>query len=1078
MNNRKTAKRLLLINWSRFQYEDIRLGGSTLFTGVNGSGKSTVLDAITYLLTGNTQFNIAAKDKDRNVKSYVRGDTKARGANQYLRGQGEIISYIAMEFDSPEENSTFVIAVGIESPNPNDATSSWLIAKDATIDDINFAEKIADGKCSVTPVKGLAIKGKRIKSSSDLMGRDKAKVAIIRALGMRCDATLYRKKLLKMMSFDPENDINKFIAESVLEANPIKSLDQLREQKESFEKIRQMYEGLLECKRALETLEKVTAAYEEKQENYRIREFMLDIQSLKQVEHTLSSLETKQEEKVLELQTAKDKSQAAREAFEAAQERYNAIMSNGDFQDLQNTINQLQHMLDDNKKSMEQASKATAKLSSTERIIREKLGFVTDQLEGKKVLLSLSDDRTATEEKQKAFMELTKEIAEVSDNLLEEKFGLNARHKDIKVDLAETERTIKKLEANILHLPQNVLLAKEKLEAELLKEGIKTEIRTFAELVEDVTDESFRGALEAFLGKKRYNLIVDGKYSKKTIELVESLKLKGAVIVMTDKLQDSEIRAGSAAELLTIPNQYARKYANYLLNGIHLCQDIDELHEYPLGGMTRSGMLAKSYAVSLMDIKGIEVCLGSKAIELQKKAAENKKKELQAAMQDIKIQLDEVQHKLNAMQSLDTHLDNYRFDAPSLLAETKIKEQELSADIDSYKNNPDFTRYFEEQQKASQEKKKAEQAKDAAIRLIGSLENDISRIGSEIEEKGIRLEECKNTYDERRESSADIALKAEEEYAKQSLMRGSLEVLSKKYVDSLRNDVERAKNAMEDSQINYCRVAGQDTFKRGTAYIPYYRQAYAELSVVKIEEAKNKMKVQEENLQSAFMHDFIGEISEAIRKAQDEIAAINKELKQIPFGQDTYKFITKEKPDRAIFFTICKKLSEYANSPEMYMAMGHDDEEMEHNIAQFMDTILDEEDESEYTDYRRYFTYDMEIIRRLGDEEITADLSKKQGSASNGEKQTPYFIILAASLMQCYPMNACCARLAFIDEAFSALSRERIEQMVKYFESNNFQVIYAAPPEKIASIGQYISTTVSLYPKGQYSFAIEGQYAN
>lgn len=72
---------------------------------------------------------------------------------------------------------------------------------------------------------------------------------------------------------------------------------------------------------------------------------------------------------------------------------------------------------------------------------------------------------------------------------------------------------------------------------------------------------------------------------------------------------------------------------------------------------------------------------------------------------------------------------------------------------------------------------------------------------------------------------------------------------------------------------------------------------------------------------------------------------------------------------------------------------------------------------------------------------------QKQGSASNGEKQTPYFIILAASLLQCYPANTCCARLAFIDEAFSALSRERIEQMVHYFEENHFQVFYAAPPE-------------------------------
>ena len=61
--NRKTATKLLLVQWARFQNECIRLEGSTLLTGVNGSGKSTVLDAMTYLLTGNTQFNKAAKDQ-------------------------------------------------------------------------------------------------------------------------------------------------------------------------------------------------------------------------------------------------------------------------------------------------------------------------------------------------------------------------------------------------------------------------------------------------------------------------------------------------------------------------------------------------------------------------------------------------------------------------------------------------------------------------------------------------------------------------------------------------------------------------------------------------------------------------------------------------------------------------------------------------------------------------------------------------------------------------------------------------------------------------------------------------------
>ena len=176
------------------------------------------------------------------------------------------------------------------------------------------------------------------------------------------------------------------------------------------------------------------------------------------------------------------------------------------------------------------------------------------------------------------------------------------------------------------------------------------------------------------------------------------------------------------------------------------------------------------------------------------------------------------------------------------------------------------------------------------------------------------------------------------------------------------------------------------------------------------------------------MNDFVAEINETIQAARDEIEGINRELKKIPFGNDTYRFIMTEKADRSVFFRICKKLEQYMNSPEVYMNSARDDEEMEHDIQEFMSVILEEEDETEYTDYRKYFTYDMKILSRQGSQEIEADLSKKQGSASNGEKQTPYFIILAASLLQYYQKQVCCARLAFIDEAFSALSRERIER--------------------------------------------------
>lgn len=216
--NRKTATKLLLVQWARFQNICIRLEGSTLFTGVNGSGKSTILDAMTYLLTGNTQFNKAAKDRDRTVLAYVRGDTRSNGDKRYLR-TGEVVSYIAMEFWSPVEQSHLVVGVCIESANETSQRGSWFICRDAGIDDMNFVR--TEGQTmKITPRNELSVKGSVLRSA-DFLGRDRGVEQLLRALGLRCNAAKYRSKLVKMMAFNPENNIDQFIQECVLEPGAV-----------------------------------------------------------------------------------------------------------------------------------------------------------------------------------------------------------------------------------------------------------------------------------------------------------------------------------------------------------------------------------------------------------------------------------------------------------------------------------------------------------------------------------------------------------------------------------------------------------------------------------------------------------------------------------------------------------------------------------------------------------------------------------------------------------------------------------------------------------------------------------------
>ncbi len=1074
--NRKTATKLLLVQWARFQNECIRLEGSTLLTGVNGSGKSTVLDAMTYLLTGNTQFNKAAKDRDRTVIGYVRGDTKSNGTERYLR-TGEVISYIAMEFWSPLDQSFLVVGVCMESDNEIACRSSWFVCRDARIDEINFTS--TEGKrIRFTPKNELAVRGEKLRSA-EFLGKERGVEQVLRALGLRCNASKYRSRLLKMMAFNPENNIDQFIQDCVLEPGRVDSLKELREQRHQFDHIKEMYENLRSSKAQLETIEQRTGEYERKLRSLRIRELMLLYQDLREKEE-----EKKQEEIRLEaLKTKKERLEIRQKEldkrYKEAGERCRIAENNDIFRGVRESIQALERQIEKLNEEKEKQENGLALLMKLQAQISAILKwadpFIEVEEEDRNCLAHLSEGGRQIEEKLRSYLRFKEQMQGQKQIFWEEEIHCGDRIRELDQELDELETEIKQLKSNQMVFPKNAEAAKRIIYEELKQQGIQTDVRLFAELVQEVKDAEWRAAIETFLGRKRFYIIVDGQYCHKAMEVLERRKLHGVHVVITDKLPETDISAGSAAEMLVIPNVYARRYANYLLNGIHLCGSLEELHEYPRGGLMKNGMLAKSYAVSNMDVDGTEFCLGGDAIRLQLNRKEEAKKQKQEERKSNQKQKEQSRRYRSEIEGVDWEAGHYDFDAAKSLEATLERKERIQQDIDKIQSNPDFLAVLQEQQDAEREYGALGGAIKVIAGDIGSCKKELEQSEAALKKAAGEIYQLNQDYERQCMQHLELKRPMLEEYEK--LLKGKTgtwRAITKKTVMNLSTEVDACVKQMESAQIEYCKLAEIDINRRGTGYIPFYRDEYRNIANIKIEEAHNKLEEQGKRLESAFMNDFVAEINETIQAAKDEIEGINRELKKIPFGNDTYRFVMTEKADRSVFFRICKKLEQYMNSPEVYMNSARDDEEMEHDIQEFMSVILEEEDETEYTDYRKYFTYDMKILSRQGSQEIEADLSKKQGSASNGEKQTPYFIILAASLLQYYPKQVCCARLAFIDEAFSALSRERIEQMVKYFEENQFQVFYAAPPEKISSIGAFIESTVSLVTSGRYTHAVEG----
>ena len=231
-------------------------------------------------------------------------------------------------------------------------------------------------------------------------------------------------------------------------------------------------------------------------------------------------------------------------------------------------------------------------------ILPQIINYFNVEDESKTILFNLSENDFTSDKKISTFIDFSNKIKTQRDLLVGENAIVDNKRIEVSNQITDFQLKIKKLESNIRQFPSEAEEAKRIIQNEFNKRGIKCQVRLFAELVESLNDESWRKSIETFLWNKRFNIIVDDDYCHEALKILIEKNIYKTSVILTDKIPETEIEEKSAASVLNITNKGARRYANYLLNGIHLCENIEELHEYPKGGITKDGMLCKSYAAS------------------------------------------------------------------------------------------------------------------------------------------------------------------------------------------------------------------------------------------------------------------------------------------------------------------------------------------------------------------------------------------------------------------------------------------------------------------------------------------------
>ena len=263
-NQKKRLTRIQLINWHYFQNERITINGSTLISGENTAGKSTVLDAIQLVLTTNTRrFNMAANEKgNRNLRGYVRCKIGNVGET-YLR-KNVVPANVALEFYEEKTDRYFVIGVHMTSMDEETPVITKWYAEECRLENLSFLVNKRPALAEEFQVDGKPVRF----IEQNYAARDRFK----RRLGNLEDK--FFDMIPKSLAFKPMDNVKEFINKFVLSESNI-DVASLRESIESLTELELLLERSKKQYQALDSILLMHQRMEEKEFAMQVNEQVL-----------------------------------------------------------------------------------------------------------------------------------------------------------------------------------------------------------------------------------------------------------------------------------------------------------------------------------------------------------------------------------------------------------------------------------------------------------------------------------------------------------------------------------------------------------------------------------------------------------------------------------------------------------------------------------------------------------------------------------------------------------------------------------------------------------------------------------